>query len=74
MNWIVIEIHNIPVILCGIFNSILCIFGIVTGLMYAFNQKKQNSLKLSDKFMEKLSDEDKLKKITIKWNRLHFLW
>ena len=73
MNWIITESHNMPLILCGIFYSILCVFSIVTGLIYASGRKKLNPIELSDKFMEKLSDEDKLKKFTIKMGWVTFI-
>lgn len=73
MNWIITELHNIPLILCGIFYSILCIFSIVTGLIYASGKRKLNPLELSDKFLEKLSDEEKLKRFTIKMGWVTFI-
>ena len=53
-------------LLCGIFNAVLCVFSIVTGLMYASGKKKLNPLELSDKFMSRYTDSDKLKRFTIK--------
>ena len=73
MNWIITESHNILLILCGIFYSILCIFSIVTGFIYASGRRKLNPIELSDKFMDKLSDEDKLKKFTIKMGWVTFI-
>ena len=73
MNWIISEIHNMPLILCGVFYSLLCIFSIVTGLIYASGRKKLNPLELSDKFMEKLSDNEKIKKFTIKMGWVTFI-
>lgn len=73
MNWVITELHNLPLILCGVFYSILCIFSIVTGLIYATGRRKLNPLELSDKFMEKLADEEKLKKFTIKMGWVTFV-
>lgn len=73
MNWIITELHNWPLILCGIFYSVLCIFSIVTGLIYASGKKKLNPLELSDKFMEKLSNGEVLKKFTIKMGWVTFV-
>ena len=73
MNWMIIELHNMPIILCGIFYSILCVFSVVTGLIYASGRKKLNPLELSNKFMEKLSDEEILKKFTIKMGWVTFI-
>ena len=73
MNYIITESHNILLILCGIFYSILCIFSLVTGLIYASGRKKLNPLELSDKFMRKFRDEDKLKKFTIRMGWVTFI-
>ena len=73
MNWIVTNISNLPLILCGIFYSVLCIFSIVTGLIYASGKKRLNPLELSDKFMSKLSEEEMLKKFTIKMGWVTFI-
>ena len=73
MKWIIESISNFPVILCGIFYSVLCIFSIVTGLIYASGKKKLNPLELSDKFMSKLSDDEMLKKFTIKMGWVTFI-
>lgn len=72
MNYI-IENVNIPVILCGVFYSILCIFSIVTGLMYASGKKKLNPLEISQKFMDKLDDEKKLTSFTKKMGWVTFV-
>ena len=73
MNWIITNPNNILLILCGIFYSILCIFSIVTGLIYANGKKELNPLELSDSFVKKLSTKDKLKKFTIKMGWITFL-
>ena len=52
-------------LLCGIFYAVLCIFSIVTGLMYASGKRKLNPLELSDSFMKKYEDPDKLKQFTV---------
>ena len=64
---------NILLILCGIFYSVLCIFSIVTGLMYASGKKELNPLELSDEFMSRYTDQDKLKRFTIKMGWVTFL-
>ena len=53
-------------LLCGIFYAVLCVFSIVTGLMYASGKKKLNPLELSDKFMSRYTDSDRLMRFTIK--------
>lgn len=57
---------------CGIFYSVLCVFSIVTGLMYASGKKPLNPLELSDKFMSRYEDPGKLKKFTIKMGWITF--
>ena len=53
-------------LLCGIFYAVLCVFSIVTGLMYASGKKKLNPLELSDRFMSRYTDSDRLMRFTIK--------
>ena len=64
MKWIISDIHNLPIILCGLFYSILCIFSIVTGLIYLSGKRKLNPLELSDKFIKKLNTKEKLENFT----------
>ena len=73
MNWIIADYHNILLILCGVFYSVLCIFSIVTGLIYSSGKKQLNPLELSDRFMEKLSDPGKLQKFTVKMGWVTFV-
>ena len=72
MNWIIMEFHNLPLILCGIFYSVLCVFSIVTGLMYASGRRKLNPIELSEKFVKKLDDDDKLRNFTKKMGWITF--
>lgn len=51
-----IQQRGILLILCGIFYAVLCIFSIVTGIIYMTGQRQLNPLELSDSFMQKLSD------------------
>ena len=62
---IAFETMNLPLILCGLFYGILCIFSIVTGLIYMSGKRKLNPLELSDSFVERLSEKDKLNQFTI---------
>lgn len=57
---------------CGIFYSVLCIFSIVTGLLYAGGKRELNPLELSDDFMRKYEDPDKRKRFTIKMGWVTF--
>ena len=59
--------------ICGLFYALLCVFSIVTGLMYASGKKKLNPLELSDKFMSRYDDPDKLKKFTVKMGWVTFI-
>lgn len=62
---IAFETMNPPLILCGLFYGVLCIFSIVTGLIYMSGKRKLNPLELSDSFVERLSEKDKLNQFTI---------
>ena len=67
------ETGNIPLLLCGIFYAVLCIFSIVTGWIYIQGKRELNPLELSDKFMEKLSDPKKLKAFAVKMGYVTFI-
>lgn len=60
MKWMISDIRNLPVILCGIFYSVLCVFSIVTGIIYMLGKKELNPLELSDAFLKKLKDTNQL--------------
>ena len=64
---------NIPLILCGVFYAILCIFSIVTGIIYMTGKRELNPLELSDRFMEKMKDPEKLMKFTKKMGLVTFI-
>ena len=49
--------NKFSLILCGIFYSVLCIFSIVTGIIYMRGKRKLNPLELSENFVKKLDDE-----------------
>ncbi len=49
-------------ILSNFFYGLLCIFSIVTGIMYATGKRKLNLVELSDKFMKKIKDTDSFAK------------
>ena len=42
----------------GLFYSVLCVFSIVTGIMYMSGKRKLNPLELSDRFVEKLKNDN----------------
>lgn len=49
-------------IMCSIFYFILCIFSIVTGVIYISGKRKLNPLELSDNFVKKLKEKNKIDK------------
>lgn len=51
-------------IISAMFYSVLCVFSIVTGIIYLSGKKKLNPLELSDKFVSKLKSQNKLFKFT----------
>ncbi len=66
------QTQHIGLILCGAFYALLCVFSIVTGLIYMSGKKKLNPLELSDRFMERFSDPEKLKKFTVRMGFVTF--
>ena len=51
--------NSLPLILCGAFYSLLCIFSVVTGIIYSSGKRELNPLELSDKFVKKLDSAEK---------------
>ena len=58
-NWIMQDWNNWPVILCGLFYALLCVFSIVTGIIYAGGKRQLNPLELSPKTVDRLDTEEK---------------
>ncbi len=58
MHWYGLENGTLLLIVCGIFYSVLCVFSIVTGIIYLRGKRKLNPLELSDSFVERISDMD----------------
>ncbi len=58
---IYIQNRGILVLLCAMFYAVLCVFSIVTGIIYMSGRRELNPLELSDRFMERLSDDHKRK-------------
>ena len=56
MTFATLAAHNIPLALCGAFYAVLCVFSLVTGIIYMSGRRELNPLELSDKFVERLSD------------------
>lgn len=53
---------KILLMISSIFYGVLCIFSIVTGIIYMSGKKELNPLELSDKFVNKLKKNNKLSK------------
>lgn len=64
---------NLLLIICGGFYAVLCVFSIVTGLMYASGRKQLNPLELSDRFMSRYTDPEKLRRFTMKMGWVTFI-
>lgn len=60
MPLLALQNRSIPLIMCGIFYAVLCIFSIVTGIMYLTAQRELNPLELSDSFVDRLESKNKL--------------
>ena len=53
---------KVLLLISAIFYSVLCVFSIVTGIIYMSGKKELNPLELSDKFVNKLKDNNKMSK------------
>ena len=58
--------------LCAVFYAVLCVFSIVTGLLYARGKRKLNPLELSEKFMSRFTDEERLRRFTVRMGWVTF--
>ena len=57
----------------GIFYGVLCVFSIVTGIIYMSGKRKLNPLELPDKFVEKLKNQNQIKRFTFDAGLLTFV-
>ena len=73
MNYIICDFNNYLVILFNIFYSVLCIFSIVTGIIYILGKRELNPIELSDNFIKKLNTKDKLNKFAKKMGIVTFI-
>ena len=64
---------NILLTLSSVFYWVLCVFSMVTGLIYISGKKQLNPLELSDKFVAKLDTEEKMKNFAIKMGYVTFV-
>ena len=60
MSTFALATQNIPLLLCGLFYALLCVFSLVTGVIYLTGRRELNPLELSDSFVQRLSSENKL--------------
>lgn len=51
---------------CGVFYAVLCLFSIVTGLLYAGGKKELNPLELSDRFLSRYQDPEKRRRFAVR--------
>ena len=66
---------SILIMLCGIFYAVLCIFSIVTGILYISGKRELNPIELSDNMVKKLSTPNKKKKFSkTMWYVTFFVW
>lgn len=71
--WAALYSHNIPLILCAAFYAVLCVFSIITGIIYMSGRRELNPLELSDSFVESLSDEARRASFAKKMGLLTFV-
>ena len=64
---------EIFVITAGIFYGVLCIFSVVTGIIYMCGKRELNPLELPDRFVEKLKNEDLVKRFAFDAGILTFV-
>ena len=60
MEWLSLATKNIPLVLCGAFYALLCVFSVVTGIIYITGRRELNPLELPDRFVARLEGEGKL--------------
>jgi hypothetical protein len=53
---------SICVILCGVFYAVLCVFSVITGILYFTGNRELNPIELSERMVKKLSTKEKKKK------------
>lgn len=61
------------VVASGIFYSILCVFSIVTGIIYMTGKRELNPLELPDRFVDKLKNENLTKRFAFDAGLLTFV-
>ena len=61
------------VIISGVFYGVLCLFSIVTGIIYMSGKRELNPLELSDKFVKKLENNNQVSRFTFDAGLLTFV-
>ncbi|MBQ9317275.1 MAG: mechanosensitive ion channel, partial [Atopobiaceae bacterium] len=51
-----------PLVACGLFYALLCVFSVVTGAMYLMGWRQLNPIELSDKMVRRLEGEGQLER------------
>ncbi len=64
---------NLLLNLCAVFYAVLCVFSIVTGLIYVSGKRELNPIELSDNFMRKYADPEKRKRFAVKMGWVTFV-
>ena len=57
---------------CSAFYALLCVFSIVTGLMYASGRRKLNPLELSDNFMNRFDSQSSIDRFAVRMGWVTF--
>ena len=73
MTWLAFQAHNVALILCGAFYALLCVFSIVTGIIYMSGRRELNPVELPDSFVGRLLDEGKLKRFAMQMGAVTFV-
>lgn len=73
MNGFPTELQNTLLMMCGFFYAVLCIFSLVTGVIYMSGKKKLNPLELPDNFIERFKTPEEEMKFTRKMGLVTFI-
>jgi len=73
MSFNMADYHQVMVILCGLFYSVLCVFSLVTGFIYMTGRRQLNPLELSDQFVKKLKEHDQMAQFAKKMGFVTFV-
>ena len=68
-----IGIRSIPLILCGLFYALLCVFSIVTGIIYMKGTRELNPVELPDAFVDRLENADRKRSFAAKMGIVTFI-